>query len=140
MVVAAREADIFPDVCRVRRGTATLDGALCDMAGASSSLPIVELEMYSSSWRCTRRQEVLCCQYVRNVADLVAALILVAQWCRAPVDALTVLQTQDVTTQSDLSTKEVDFRTPHLDTYQGQGHTGSERSVYPKCLGALSRL
>jgi hypothetical protein len=49
MVVAAREADIFPDVCRVRRGTATLDGALCDMAGASSSLPIVELEMYSST-------------------------------------------------------------------------------------------
>jgi hypothetical protein len=42
MVAAAREADIFFDVCRVRRGAATLEGALRDMAGASSSLPIVE--------------------------------------------------------------------------------------------------
>jgi hypothetical protein len=49
MVVAAREADIFPDVCRVRRGVATLDDALHDAAGASSSLPTVESETYSST-------------------------------------------------------------------------------------------
>jgi hypothetical protein len=45
--VAALEAGIFPVVCRVRRGAATLDGALRDMAGASLSLPTVESEMYS---------------------------------------------------------------------------------------------
>jgi hypothetical protein len=49
IVVEAREADIFPVVCRVCRGAATLDGALRDMAGASSSLPTVESEMYSST-------------------------------------------------------------------------------------------
>jgi hypothetical protein len=43
--------------------------------------------------------------YVRNIVDLVIALILVAQWCRAPVDALAVLKTQDVATQSDLRQK-----------------------------------
>jgi hypothetical protein len=37
--------------------------------------------------------------YVCNVLDLVAALILVTQWRRAPVDALAVLQKQDMTTQ-----------------------------------------
>jgi hypothetical protein len=42
--VAAREAEIFPVVCRVRRGVKTLDGALRDMAGASSSLPTVKSE------------------------------------------------------------------------------------------------
>jgi hypothetical protein len=46
--VAAWEAVIFPVVCRVRHATATLDGGLCDMAGASLSLPTVESEMYSS--------------------------------------------------------------------------------------------
>jgi hypothetical protein len=45
-----------------------------------------------------------CCLYIRIITDLVATLIFVAQWCRAPVDAIAVLQTQDVTTQSDLST------------------------------------
>jgi hypothetical protein len=49
MVVTAREADIFPDVCRVRRGVATLDDALHDAAGASSSLPTDESETYSST-------------------------------------------------------------------------------------------
>jgi hypothetical protein len=29
--------------------------------------------------------------HVHHVADFVAALAFVAQWCRAPVDALTVL-------------------------------------------------
>jgi hypothetical protein len=46
--VAAREAEIFPAVCRVRRGVATMDGALRDMVGASSSLPTVKSEMYLS--------------------------------------------------------------------------------------------
>jgi hypothetical protein len=47
IVVAAREADIFPVACRVRRGAATLDDALLEVAGASSSLPTVESERYS---------------------------------------------------------------------------------------------
>jgi hypothetical protein len=47
MVAAAREVDIFPAICRVRRCTMTLDGALSDVAGASSSPP-------PSSRRCTR--------------------------------------------------------------------------------------
>jgi hypothetical protein len=46
--VAAREADIFPAVYRVCRGAVTLDGALRDVAGASSTLPTVESETYSS--------------------------------------------------------------------------------------------
>jgi hypothetical protein len=46
--VAAREAEIFPAVYRIRRGAATLDGALRDVAGASSSLPTVGSETYSS--------------------------------------------------------------------------------------------
>jgi hypothetical protein len=33
-------------VCLVRRGATTLDGALRDVAGASSSLPTVELERF----------------------------------------------------------------------------------------------
>jgi hypothetical protein len=45
--------------------------------------------------------------HVRHVADLVAALVLVAQWYRVPVDAFTVLpnktntfhQNQDVHSQ-----------------------------------------
>jgi hypothetical protein len=49
MVVVAREVDIFPAICRVCRGVATMDGTLRNMAGASSSLPIVELEIYSST-------------------------------------------------------------------------------------------
>jgi hypothetical protein len=47
--VAAWEAGIFPAVCRVRRGAATLDGVLRDMAGASLSLPTIVSEMYSST-------------------------------------------------------------------------------------------
>jgi hypothetical protein len=44
-VVVAREVDIFNVACRVRRGATTLYGALCDVAGALSSLPTVESEM-----------------------------------------------------------------------------------------------
>jgi hypothetical protein len=44
--VAACEAGIFPAVCRVRHGAATLDGALRNMAGASLSLP-TESKTYS---------------------------------------------------------------------------------------------
>jgi hypothetical protein len=47
--VAAWEVGILPTVCRVRRGAATLDGALRDVAGASLSLPTIESEMYSST-------------------------------------------------------------------------------------------
>jgi hypothetical protein len=39
---ATWEAAIFPAVYRVRRGAATLDGALRDTLGASLSLPTVE--------------------------------------------------------------------------------------------------
>jgi hypothetical protein len=46
--VVAWEAGIFPAICRVRRGAATLDGALRDVSGASLSLPTVESETYSS--------------------------------------------------------------------------------------------
>jgi hypothetical protein len=42
----AREADTFPTVCRVRRGAATLDGALRDVEGSLSSLPTVESKTY----------------------------------------------------------------------------------------------
>jgi hypothetical protein len=48
IVAVAREVDIFPVACRVHHGTETLDGALRDAAGASSSLPTVESERYSS--------------------------------------------------------------------------------------------
>jgi hypothetical protein len=37
------------EVCRVRRGAATLDGPLRDMEGASLSLPTFESETYSST-------------------------------------------------------------------------------------------
>jgi hypothetical protein len=47
--VAAWEAVIFPAVCRVRRGVATLDGPLRDVAGASLSLLTVKSETYSST-------------------------------------------------------------------------------------------
>jgi hypothetical protein len=46
---AAWEASIFPAVCRVRHGAATLDRPLRDVAGASLSLPTVESETYSST-------------------------------------------------------------------------------------------
>jgi hypothetical protein len=48
MEAATREADILPAVCHVRRGAATLDDALHDVEGASSSLLTVESETYSS--------------------------------------------------------------------------------------------
>jgi hypothetical protein len=51
-VVVAREVDIFNVACRVRRGATTLYGALCAVAGASSSLPTVESEMYLSTGGC----------------------------------------------------------------------------------------
>jgi hypothetical protein len=47
--VVAWEAGIFLAVCRVRRTAATLDGAKCDVAGASLLLPTVELKMHSST-------------------------------------------------------------------------------------------
>jgi hypothetical protein len=40
--VAPWEVGIFPVVWRVRRGAATLDGPLRDVAGASLSLPTVK--------------------------------------------------------------------------------------------------
>jgi hypothetical protein len=46
---AAWEAGIFTAVCRVCRGAATLDGPLCDVVGASLSLPTIESETYSST-------------------------------------------------------------------------------------------
>jgi hypothetical protein len=73
-------------VCRVRRDAATLDGTLRDEAEASLSLPTIESEMYSSMGGSWRRLHVC------HVADLVAVLVLIAQRCRAPVDALAVLQ------------------------------------------------
>jgi hypothetical protein len=39
----------LPAICRGRRGAATLDGALRDVAGASLSLPTVESETYLST-------------------------------------------------------------------------------------------
>jgi hypothetical protein len=48
IVVAAREEDIFLVARCVRRGVAALDSALRDAVGASSLLPIVESERYSS--------------------------------------------------------------------------------------------
>jgi Rieske Fe-S protein len=53
IVVAAREADIFPVICCVCHGSniATLGGALF-VTGASSSLPIDESEIYSSTHYC----------------------------------------------------------------------------------------
>jgi hypothetical protein len=46
---AAWEAGIFLAVCYVCRGVATPDGVLCDVAGASLSLPIIKSETYSST-------------------------------------------------------------------------------------------
>jgi hypothetical protein len=46
-VAEAREVAIVPVVCCIRHGAATLDDALRDMAGASSSLCTIESEMYS---------------------------------------------------------------------------------------------
>jgi hypothetical protein len=81
---AAWEAGNFPAVCRVRRGAATLDGSLRDVAGASLSLPTVESETYSS----TGGGGAACTSSTQRT---VAALVFVAQRCRAPVDAFTVL-------------------------------------------------
>jgi hypothetical protein len=39
----------LPAICRGRRGAATLDGALRDVAGASLSLPTIESETYLST-------------------------------------------------------------------------------------------
>jgi hypothetical protein len=101
ILATAREVDIFPVACRVHCGATTLDGALRDDLG----------------WRPTRHGRSLiiaphhrvgdvfvdgrswCCLYVRNVADLVVALVLVAQRCGTPIDAFAVLQKQDMTTQ-----------------------------------------
>jgi hypothetical protein len=47
--VAASEAGILPTICCMRRRATTLDGALLDVVGASSSLPIVEFDTYSST-------------------------------------------------------------------------------------------
>jgi hypothetical protein len=46
------EQGIFPAVFGIRRAAATLDGALCDVAGASLSLPTVESETYSWMGGC----------------------------------------------------------------------------------------
>jgi hypothetical protein len=53
IVDAARKVDILPVVCLVRRGAdvATLGGGLL-VVGASSSLPIVESEIYSLMHYC----------------------------------------------------------------------------------------
>jgi hypothetical protein len=48
IVAATREEDIFPVACRMHHGAAILDGALYDVTGASSSLPTIESERYSS--------------------------------------------------------------------------------------------
>jgi hypothetical protein len=68
---------------------ATLDGALGDVVRASFSLPTVELETYLLMGSRHRL-------HVRHVADLVVALILVTQWCWAPVYALAVLKTRRI--------------------------------------------
>jgi uncharacterized membrane protein YgcG len=49
IVAAVRKADIFPVTYRVHRAAATLDGALRDMVGGSSSLATIESERYSST-------------------------------------------------------------------------------------------
>jgi hypothetical protein len=69
--VVAWEAGIFPVVCRVRRDTATLDGILRDVAGASLSLPTVESETYSSMGEpalpaCPPRREPCSCASPRH--------------------------------------------------------------------------
>jgi hypothetical protein len=48
-VVVTREADIIPIAYRVRHDTATMDGVLRNVTGASSSLPTIKLERYSST-------------------------------------------------------------------------------------------
>jgi hypothetical protein len=82
---AAWEVAIFPAVYRVHRGAATLDRALCDAAGALPSLPTIDRDVLVNGKRWRHL-------HVRHVANLVAALVLVAQRCRAPVDAFAVLQ------------------------------------------------
>jgi hypothetical protein len=81
--VAAWEADIFPAVCHVRRGAATLDGAL--------SPPL--------SRRRTRRREAP--TSLAHLQHHGPCNILVVQWCWTPVDALAMLKTQDATISSD---------------------------------------
>jgi hypothetical protein len=49
IMAAAWEAAIFPVACRVSRSAATFHGVLRDAAGASSSLPTIESETYSST-------------------------------------------------------------------------------------------
>jgi hypothetical protein len=58
------------------------------------SLPTVELEMYSSTGEWRRL-------HVCYAADFVAALVFVAQRCRAPVDAFTVLHEKTYNIASD---------------------------------------
>jgi hypothetical protein len=59
--VVAWEAGIFPIVCRVRCGAATLDGPLRDVAGTSLSLPTVESETYSSTGEVALPAHLLRC-------------------------------------------------------------------------------
>jgi hypothetical protein len=49
IVAAAREVDTFPVACYIHRGTVILDGAIRDVEGASSSLPTIESERYTST-------------------------------------------------------------------------------------------
>jgi hypothetical protein len=82
--VATREAEIFTAVCRICRGAVTLDGALRDVAEPR----IAPHRQVRDVLVDGRRRRPL---HVRCVTDLVTAPVLIAEWCRAPVDAITVL-------------------------------------------------
>jgi hypothetical protein len=88
IVDAAQDADILPALCRARRGgVAVTQGGALLMVRSSSSLPADESEMYSSMHCCGGL-------HVLRSTDLETSVLLVAQQCRAPVDAFTKLKTK----------------------------------------------
>jgi hypothetical protein len=70
--------------------------------------------------------------HVRHITDLVAALILVAQWCQAPVDALAVLKNK---TRNSIRTNTQDVHLHKTLKHQGRRLTGSEGLYTPSDLG-----
>jgi hypothetical protein len=125
--VAAWEAGIFPAACRVRRGAATLDGALRDATGASVVTPHRRVRDVLVDGRRWRRL------YIHHITDLVAALVLVTKRRRAPVDALAVLNTQTAETPSE--PRCVLTKTQIGKTLRDRKLTGSEGLYTPSALG-----
>jgi hypothetical protein len=92
IVATAQEAGTFTVACRICRDN---DLGRCPMRCGRSLIVtphhrVGDVFIDGRWW---------CCLYVRSVADLVVALVLVVQRCGAPVDAFAMLREQDMTAQ-----------------------------------------